>query len=41
VLAQKDQYPHIPRLAQLFRLHHILALPVTEKQMEEVLREYV
>lgn len=41
VLAQKDQYPHVPRLAQLFTLHHILALPVTEKQMEDVLREYV
>ena len=40
VLAQKDQYPHIGKLAQLFTLHQVLALPVTEIQMEGVLRDY-
>ncbi|MDQ1363378.1 MAG: hypothetical protein QG652_1239 [Pseudomonadota bacterium] len=38
VLAQKDQYPHVDKLAQLFTLHQVLALPVTEGDMETVLR---
>jgi len=41
VLAQKEQYPHVDKLAQLFTLHQILALPVNEKQMEEALRKFV
>jgi hypothetical protein len=40
VLAQKDQYPHLAKLAQLFQLHEILPLPVTEADMETVLRRY-
>jgi hypothetical protein len=40
VLAQKDQYPHVDKLAQLFSLHKVLALPITEKQMEAVLTDY-
>lgn len=39
VLAQKDQYPHVDKLARLFPLHQILALPVTEGDMEAVLRK--
>lgn len=41
VLAQKEQYPHVDKLAQLFTLHQILPLPVTEKQMEAVLHNFV
>ena len=37
VLAQKDQYPHIDKLAQLFSLHQVLALPISEQQMEQAL----
>lgn len=34
VLAQKDQYPHVDKLAQLFSLYQVLVLPVSEQQME-------
>ncbi|HEX5636988.1 MAG TPA: hypothetical protein VFY78_07890, partial [Gammaproteobacteria bacterium] len=37
VLAQKDQYPHVDKLAQLFSLHQVLALPISEQQMEKAL----
>ena len=39
VLAQKDQYPHVDKLANLFSLHKVLALPVTEIQMEDALTD--
>lgn len=40
VLAQKDQYPHVDKLAQLFTLYQVLALPVAEIQMESALGDY-
>ena len=40
VMATKDQYPHIHKLEALFSLYKVLPLPVTEKQMEEVLAAY-
>jgi hypothetical protein len=38
VLAQKDQYPHLDKLAQLFKLHAVVPLPATPAQMETILK---
>jgi DNA-binding NarL/FixJ family response regulator len=38
VLVSKEQVQYIPRLAERFRLHAVLTLPVTEADVEAVLR---
>lgn len=38
VLAQKDQLPHVDKLAQLFKLHAVVPLPATADQMMGVLK---
>ena len=40
VLAQKDQYPYLHKLEQLFTLHQVIPLPITEPQMQQRLLDY-
>lgn len=37
VLVEKPEEQYVPRLAELFRLHAVLTLPVSEADMEAVL----
>ncbi|UHD16463.1 hypothetical protein [Thiocapsa bogorovii] len=38
VLVSKEQAQYVPRLAERFRIHAVLTLPVTEANLEAVLR---
>ncbi|CRI64202.1 hypothetical protein THIOKS1180001 [Thiocapsa sp. KS1] len=38
MLVGKEQAQYVPRLAERFRIHTVLTLPVTEADLEAVLR---
>jgi hypothetical protein len=39
VLVDKEQAQYVPRLAERFRIHAVLTLPVTDAELEAVLRD--